>query len=1068
MKSYKLLLLGASLSVLSLLASAQTRDVGTFVGTVYDDTGLAIPGVTLTALNVQTGMKQETITNTNGHYRLERLPRGFYTITASLEGFKTFVKEGLELWAGAELRIDFILELGRIEEEVTVVSESPIVETTRSQVSTVFVEEEILAYPQGNRNYLTLISYAPGTMPAENEGSGFAINGMRANSNNFMIDGIDNNHLSWNSDEITTLPLESIQEFRLVSNNFSAEYGRNSGGIINVVMKSGTNEVHGSAWVFYRGDSALFRTEDWLTRDRPIFSRWQYGGTIGGPIWKDRTFFFLSFEGINQREEARDPQWAYTQESVSRARGFSREIFDYFKDSYPYATYDFVDLDGDGVNDYGRTVWNGETKTNFYNFGIKIDHIFSSKDRMTLRWLHNHGESNFHDFFLPGYTKEIPDRFNTGGITWLHIFSPNMYNELRVGYHSDQDVWEKSIPNFPSIGNWQFYVFDDSVGNDFKSETFQLSEVLSFQAGNHSIKLGGELRYWRTDTFIDAILDGFYDYVSPLDFIYDSSPAYLYIGTDPPDPDPSNPYVPGNLWGEWKRAGLNRKFRGIEGGLFVQDDWRISDRLTLSFGLRWEYFGVPEEYSGRGISTPAFGTEQGYNNTVAGNLDITEGEYNREGIRYLIFDGRELQGKGIWDPYYKAFAPKFSFAYDLTGDGKTSLRGGVGVAYDRLTNYLYENERFNYPEFTFAAFLGPPYGFPSITPTMPASIPMANVYSALVSLRWMLPNLPPQKAYNWLFGIQRELASNASIEINYTGSLGRNLGIIQRPNRFTGDGLDGVVDGINPYASVPDVNTREHIFESTYHAVTVVLNKRFSNGWSWYTAYTFGKTRDQNSGYGGTGSGANFYAASHGRYEDEWGPSAFNSTHRIVGGIVWQIPFFRDSENWFVRDVIAGWQLSSNFYYASGRPLNVSSDLGYGIYDFNQDWNGNDRPLWIGDDPKDVIKWEEGKPYLDRSLFAIPNPPEYADDMNYYEQNFATRNMFNWFPTYNINIALQKNFIIPVGAKDVNLQLIAEIFNLLKDTFWELPVTDLSRPDFGQVTRKNGVRELQLSIRVMF
>ena len=242
------------------------------------------------------GLVQSTVTNDFGRYRIERLPRGMYTLTAAIQGFKTTTREGLELSIGGEVKVNFNLEIGKLEENITVIGVSPLVETTRAQVSTVITEKEFLSYPQGNRDYTSLIAYAPGTLPGAGR-SGYAVNGMRGSSNNFQIDGIDNNDNGTATNAVTSMPPESIQEFRLVSNNFSAEYGRNSGGVINAVMKSGTNEFHGSAWIFHRGGSALFQSEDWLTHDLPPYKRYQYGGTIGGPIIKDKTFFFASYRG---------------------------------------------------------------------------------------------------------------------------------------------------------------------------------------------------------------------------------------------------------------------------------------------------------------------------------------------------------------------------------------------------------------------------------------------------------------------------------------------------------------------------------------------------------------------------------------------------------------------------------------------------------------------------------------------------------------------------------------------------------------------------------------------------
>lgn len=1043
------------------MALAQ-RDVGTIVGTVSDDEGLHLPGVTVTAKNAQTGLTQSAVTNPGGQYRLERLPRGTYEITAKLEGFKTYTKRGFELLAGAEIRVDFTMQIGTLEEEVTVIGLSPIIETTRSQVSTVMTEKEMMSYPTLNRNFFALMEYAPGTQINAGYRSGIAVNGMRDASNNLMIDGLDNNDIGTAGDYTTTIPPEAIQEFRLITNNFSAEYGRNTGGHLNVVMKSGTNELHGSAWIFHRGESALFQSEDWLTHERPPYKRYQYGATLGGPVIKDKTFFFATYEGIWQETGAVEPWLFFTPEAVGRAKGSAKQFFDKYGSTYPVPTYDFRDLDGDGLIDAGKYDWDGITKFTGNKGGLKIDHIFSERDRVALRWMFNYYTEKEDFANVPGNVRDLPYNYHTGGLTWLHIFSPTMYNEVRIGFHRDWADWPRVAPEVPFFGGLDYDRMGDgvhSVGDwpnmpqKFLNDQYQLVNVLNFQKGNHSVKIGGELRLWRSDSIFDANVDGaYYFYYSSLDWLYNHGADGLWIGADPPD-DPSN------LFGEWKKGETDRKFQGLEGGLFIQDDWRVSDRLTISAGLRWEYFGVPQEKSGKGIDMPAFGTAAG---------GLTEGVYNEDGIRYLIIDGREKLGKGLWDQYWLAFAPKFSFAYDLTGDGKTSFRGGIGRAFDRTFNNIYENDRFNYPGFTFAGFW--PIAAP-IYPTIPVSIPVENLGFATFGLRWMLPDLRPASAWNWLVGIQRELSPNTAIEVNYTGTLGRNLGVIHRANRFTGDKLDGIMEGLNSSFSITDVNVRAQTEKSEYHALQLILTKRFANGWSLYSSYTYGKALDNNSDYFGDISGME--AVSQERKDMEWGRAQFDQRHRMVGGFVYDLPFFKESENWFMKNVVAGWQFSANFHVTSGRPFNVRD----AARDYNYDYDRQDRPLWLGDDFQDVIKWKQGIPYLDKSLFGTPNPPKFAGtppnewstyDTSYYEQNFIDRMAFIWFPTYNINLGLQKYFTVPIAGRDVQFQVIGEIFNLLKNTFWDLPDRAINSRTFGETFRQSGERRFQLSLRIVF
>ncbi len=1052
------------------LVSAQTGELGTFVGTVSDEEGESLPGVEVTARNIQTGLTQSTVTNEGGRYRLERLPRGFYELTAKLAGFKTTIRKGLELFGGAVATVTIKLEIGTLEEEVTVIAVTPLIETTRTEISTVFTEKELLAYPQANRNYLNLMAYAPGTQPDAPMigGTGFAINGMRGESNNYMIDGMNNNDMTDNTMETTLLPLEAIQEFRLITNNFNAEYGRSSGGILNVVMKSGTNEWHGSGWGFNRGGGAFFRSADWLTNERQPLSRYQYGATLGGPIVKDKTFFFATFEVTRQDVDYVTPQFFLTPEAIATAQGAAKQFFNKYQSAYPVPTYDFRDKNGDGIADYGRAALSYTDNFRAANAGIKIDHIFSEKDRIAFRWMYNFREtkSGFDYYWLPGEQVVRPNQFNTGGVSWLHIFGPTMYNEVRLGYHRDNWEWQTNDESITYFG------FDDELlgfgdtGYPMTqiNTTYQLADVLNLQAKDHNLKFGGEFRLWNVNSSFDALVNGYYIYTDGMAFLANEPAAYLILGADPPD-NAANPYIPGDPSGEWKTGfGLtDRKWKGYEIGLFAQDDWRVSDRLTFSFGLRWEFYSVPEEYSGVGINQPAFGTKQGFETG-----QLIEGEWNDEGITYTIFDGRQLMDLGLWNNYYGNFSPKVSFAYDLTGDGMTAFRAGYGISYDRQMNRSYENDRFNYPDFAFNSFLGSPWGGSmDFYATMPGNtVPVEAAGNVRVSLRWMDPNLRPQMAHNWMLGIQREITPVFSIEVDYTGSAGRRIGGIMRLNRVTGDAADGTYDALNPYINIRDGNYRTNNFKSNYHSAQIILNKRFSGGWSWYTSYTFGVAKDLSSIYQGI---VLSQAVEKDFWDLDYSYSQYDHRHRIVGGLVWAVPFFRNSESWMLKNLIGGWQLGVSYHFTSGTRFNLTT-LSGPAYDYNLDgqW-GSDRPIWLGgDDYNDAIKWDQGRPYVDSDLFGTPNPPTSPGDTNYYNQNILDRNAFTWDPTYNIDISLQKNFIIPSRKRDYNLQLILDVFNLLKNQFWAFPIMNYGSSAFGDVTRMIGERVAQLSIRFMF
>lgn len=1045
------------LALLLVGVTVWAQPTGTIVGLVTDEEGNAIPGASVTAKNVQTGLTQSTVTNERGFFRLERLPRGIYNVTAELEGFQTVTQEGIELASGAEVNLTFKLKIGKIEEAITVVATTPLVETTRAAVSNVITEKQVMDLPMLNRNFFQLVYISPGATPGAGR-AGYSITGQRGSSNQVTIDGITNDDIGTAANDTLTLPPEAIQEFRLISNNFSAEYGRNTGGILNVSMKSGTNELHGSAWVFNRDNDLA--AADWYTHEKEPLSRWQYGFTLGGPIVKDKTFFFVMFEGVNHDESSAPIGLFFTPQALDRIPAGTPQkwYFDKYRNNYveqpgnkyPVPTHDFIDVDGDGIPDYGRAQFNSISKYSEYNVGIKIDHIFSEKDRISFRWIYDFGESHWN--YNGGYNTLLPEmannyfHYHTGGITWLHIFSPTMYNEVRLGFHRDYDDYPRTIAEVPLA-----YFYDGVVGigdatnlpQVFTNNTFQLADTLSFQVGNHSIKAGFEARYWRSYSVFDAYKYGSYYWFYGLEFLY-NYPAYRFtIGADPP------PGIGGNddytsAVGSWSRGDTYRNFHGLEGGIFVQDDWRITPRLTLSMGLRWEYYGVPEERHGK-MAMPSF----------------APGDYVT-GIKYLIADGRQKEGKPMWDPYYLNFAPKLSVAYDLTGDGKTSLRAGAGVSYDRTFNNIYENDRFNFPDFCFSSF------FLSYYYSIPTGLPRDNVRGSY-SLRWMDPKLKPGMAYNWLLGIQREIATDLGLEVNYVGSIGMHLGWIHRLNRFTGDRLDGRRDYINPYFAATQVNFRAQDANSRYHGLQIILTKRYSKGLQFQTSYTFGKAIDMNSDYFGDAMTGSLCAVGHEVREMEYGRAAFDYRHNLVGSFIYELPFFKESENKLLKTLFGGWQINGIFQVLSGRPFTVFNTSA----DWNRDWNGYDRPLWGGGNFQDAIKdyspfGGSKAPSLDKSKFPAPSYPKGPGDLDYYKQNLLGRNTFEWLWNYNLDLSLMKNFTIPLGGRDTTLQLRAEFINAFNHHIWQFPERNLASGVFGTTARKDGRRIVQLSIRYLF
>ena len=1105
----KLLALLPLCFLLALNTHGQTA-TGTLTGLVKDETGAVIPGVQITIRNESTNAIRAVVTSDSGLYQVSALSPGRYEVKAERSGFETLINSGVVLSVGEVLTLGLRLDVGEISQTTTVEGAAQRVHTEDSQISSLVDERRVVDLPLNGRDVYVLATLQPGVVPsmatvAQTSGpnsSFFSAAGARHRGNNFTLDGQTNTNDSISGEAVIIPAVDSVQEFRLIRNNFSAEFGTHSGSVINVITKSGTNEFHGNLWEFHRNaavDAAeVFAPFDPQSgeKDKAPLVQNQFGFTLGGQIVEDHSFFFLSYEGFRQRSGEPERVFVETPEFrrwviENNPSSLAAHLFNNFPAPAPTQNVQTVlDLNPDypqlapgvslinpvlpppdlpvlGSVDRFVSASNDQDQ-----FSARIDNIFNDGDD------HLFGRYIFQDQRLPDTTirgafgDNSEARSQTANISFVHIFSPRVINEARLGYlyhrtgffpGSDADIPHMDIlgpagvegASGLNVGSGAAFGSFLFVPQFFRNHTFQWQDILSINVGNHGIRTGVDLRKLQENGDFGRGSRPLFQYQGLFDFANDA-PFLLIAGVDP---------TTGAL------TSTPRGWRSTELGIFIQDDWKVHPRLTLNLGIRWDYFQPATEIQNR-LSNIIFAEIGSYFGRIA---------TARVGVVDQLYD-RDLNN----------FAPRFGFAWDLFGDGKTALRGGYGVSYEKLFFNVGANARFN-PPFYGLAVLSPFFGnevnpflgtdasdvfggFPDIV------VPGADlglderggIQDSRVSLRVLDPSLRDSYIHSFFLGLQREFPWQIVGELNYQGTLGRKLPFIGDPNRFSGD-LLGNPDPFGRFAgdldenrlnpSFESFNLRQNRITSSYHGLNSQLNKRFSHGLSFQIAYTFGKTLDFDSDVFGSDGDLNFggsdiYFADPLNLKLDYGRAAFDIRHRFVASFLWEIPFMqRQPGRW--GQILGGWQLNAIVPIQSGLPFGPVNRGPFPAGDYNADGQEQDRP----DTPTFGNRFEDSpstRQFIDGVFERVDFPaPEAGSPGN------LGKNTFNGPSYWTVDLSFFKNFRLPINEES-KLQFRAEFFNLFNRVNLWLPRPGLNSAAFGQSTRAFDAREIQFAVKILF
>ncbi|HYP07639.1 MAG TPA: carboxypeptidase regulatory-like domain-containing protein [Bryobacteraceae bacterium] len=933
-------------------ALAQTSR-GTVTGLVSDSQRAAVPNATVELTSKSTNVNRSTQSNESGLYRFDAVEPGSYTLQVKSQGFRSFAAKEFVVGAAQVVTLDADLEIGEVQQVVEVSADALQIQTEAPVRAANITTKQIDELPLASRNPYMLALTAPGVTSNKftNPSGTFSVNGGRGRSNNFMIDGTDNNDISVAGPALTIANPGLIQEVNVQTSNYDAEFGRAGGAVVNVVTRSGSNDFHGSAGFILDStyddaiSSSLSNSAEVQARGRNLpGTEQQFDGSLGGRIVRDKTFFHLSFLELRQGSTKGILMQTFT--PAGRAR---------FSQLFPRGTNRNADLlldltagndasfspfnqdlgNGRGNIEFGRGIFPFAQTLRQRQYGARVDHHFSESDILSGRFLANDllsprgGESASFPTFMTSSTATTL----ITGLTETHVFSPTFTNELRLNYmryklDSPLDPENPLGATTPLIAiggintTTQFVYGVTSgfpQGRLFNNYTIQ--DTMSLVKGTHTLRFGVDLMNQRARQAAPFNERGSLTYLP--------TTAYSGLANFVDDFGGLNGTASRTFGNPFYYPSLYRQ------AYFIQDRWRASQSLTFSLGLRYEYFGTPMNV----IPAPAF---TGLYNI---NPDTLTGPFGQP--------NKVKADKNNFSPMIGiAYSPRFrdGMLGWLFGDRRTSFRTGYGIGYDSYFNNITSNASATAPNnlssTVTSATADTPRGTPNFSSLLPTAPPLPSPRLAQTGIAADLVNPYYQR---WSFTIQRELPANWLLDLGYVGSKGTKLYATEQLNPLVPSSLRAPVP-----ASVP-ANLRENRLDplqgsrnirtngasSSYNSFQTELKRRYASGFQFSTSYTWSKAIDNISelfSYGNTASLGAFAVPTYfGGASIDRAVSAFDRPHRWVFNYTYELPWLKDKRNLAGR-VLGGWQLSGITAYESGNPYTITNGLD------SDGLEGTDRP----------------------------------------------------------------------------------------------------------------------------
>ncbi len=977
------------------LAEAQ-RTTANIYGIVKDSSGAVVPGIKAQLINELTGAEQVVSTNESGEFAATFLPVGRYTIRVETQGFKTFIQRGLELAAGQQIRYPIALQVGEVTQTMEVVAEAPQIQNASVALADSVTKLQLEELPMSRRDFTQLLTLQNGVVRTSQEL--LQVNGLASGGITVTTDGVDaagdpetpSVSMFQGQNQINVLSQEAIQEVVVSKGVISAEIGRTYSGNINLITKSGTNEFHGSLFENWQNDALNARYALLApTARKPPIRFHQFGGSAGGPVIKNKAFFFFAYEGYRQSnfgvQTTRVPTPEFKAQAVAAVPAY-KSILDLFPaptDSYAPGT--------------ANAFWQGSLFDQAHDNHIVMrgDYNIRDADRLSARYTRGR-PFRLQPRSVLGNQRSYEYATDSANLSWVHS-AATWTSETRLGAnYSDSNridaIFPQGIAGIDVQGNFG----TDGEHLKLTGHTYSAEEIVAKTMGRHTIKSGG--------TYV-AQAPGRYD---------EETPVYRY--SNPADFLANRPNrvqftfgVPRYYAKSWNLAG------------FIQDDFKVSSRLVLNLGVRYEYYSVFRDKDGL-LFNP-------------GNP-----------LNAVSVPPRFRPADSGYDSDKNNFLPRVGLAWSLDSEGKTVVRSGFGmsVAPQNLRNF---SQMFAYgPNVLFRyRFTG------SDITNLGLKYPLGNAEALQIVQNQVVAKSfeifdernPNPYAMQWSLDIQRQLASTLVFQTGYVGTRGLKVTMshnINQPDRVT---------NVRPFPGALESLYKDASDNSAYHAWQSSLRKRLSNDLSFNVNYTYSKTLAISKG--------DFWPGEDTRAQDEknfaenWGRHAQDRTHVFVWDLVYNAPFDRWlNANSALRHVAGGWQVAGIFTAASGGPLEVSQPSS----------TDSARPDYIGGDP--YLRGSNRFQYLNPAAFArVPTGPGGAT----IRPGNLGKNALSAPGSWNVNFSLAKEFKF---VERYSLRFRADMFNALNHANLGGPITDIRQADFGLIRTVSGARTIQLGVRFAF
>jgi len=1086
--------------VLTLSAWAQSGN-SAISGNLKDATGMGVPHAQVVVKNLESGVQVETVTSDLGLYRAGALLPGSYQIEVDAGGFDHLSRGPITLQVSQTLAIDLTLQVGQQNQTVNVVEAAPLVESQSSNVSQTVDRQMLNGLPLPNRAASSLAALAPGVIMID-PGTGtaenypvFSVAGGRARNQNFILDGgnVSNAVGLTRPQQLTSLPVDAMQEFRVITNNYSAEYGHSTGGIVSMSTRAGTSQYHGS--LFESLQNTGLNARNFFAANRAPVRLNQFGGTLGGPIRKDKTFFFVTWEQTRQLTsttlKATVPTLLERTGDFSDLRNSSGKMVQIFdpatgpgatrqaftgnrippnrRDAVAFAALNYFPLPNSAgtITNANNFVGSSSNQLNRDIIVVRLDHQIRPADLTTARYYINDSNTN------GSGTYGIPESDPNGDLTDVrvqsfliaetHVFSPTLANDVRFTYLRRKFIDSRpgaganlaaaiglqgvssaafpaftipgyGIANTQTIGNSSAALGNSTAVGRFQTPILdrQILDSVSWQRGRHAIKFGGEFRAGANDEIRDRSSAGSFSF-SPLITGFNGSGGNGLASF---------------LLGQVNTAAIQVsdkiRSRAAYLGFFLQDDWRVTDRLTVNAGLRWEAELPREEADNKMNSFDPLAI-----NPVSGTPGV---------VTWAGVDGVPVRA---FKTDLNNFGPRLGFAYRIPGQAETVIRGGAGVFYGpTVSNTIGDVASLGYS--TAASYATAQTassivfqlqnGFPAYTrPDLTLGFGAVAVgKSPNTAVSYFNPNQVAPVSYQYNLSFQREVTRDLLLEVGYLGNVSHHLtandlSLDQVPTQLMGAGNTQLLRPFPQFSNVTWINPS--IGNSTYHGGFIRAEKRFGNNFSFLAHYTFSKFIDDVEAaneYGATGS----YMDAYHRNLDK-GLSGSDVPHRVIATLLYETPKLKG--NRLLNGGLGGWRVGLLETFESGPAFTVITASNT----TNAFPAGALRPNVSGDpslpsDQRTIAHWFDTSVFSQPANFTFGNSP---------------RSGLRGAPIVNTDATLEKNFSLTERLK---FDIRGEFYNLFNHAVFNVPGATFGAADFGVVSSARPGRTVQLAARLSF